>query len=76
MKETNHKYKGFEIIGTQYEKEGSEIFHTGYFRESSFHRNYNIKKDGKYVVNPYYIFEKLKHAKEEVDRILSKNKID
>lgn len=72
MNETKHKYRGFEIIGTTYEKEGSQIFYTGYYRPNSFHRNYNIKRNGRYVINPYIIFEKLKYAKDEVDRILAK----
>jgi len=71
MKETLHKYKGYEIVGTTYEKEGAEIFHTGYYRPSCLKRNYNIKKDGKYVINPNCIFERLKDAKEEVDRIIN-----
>ena len=37
------------------------------------YRNYNIKKDGKYVINPNCIFENLKYAKEEVDRLINLN---
>ena len=72
MKETLHKYKGYEIIGTTCVRGGSEIFHTGYYRENTIQRNYNIKQDGKYVINPTVLFERLKDAKEEVDRLITK----
>lgn len=70
INETLYNYKGFQIIGTYYEKEGAEIFYSGYYRPNSFHRNYNIKRDGRYIINPFIIFERLKDAKEEIDRIL------
>ncbi len=72
IKETLHIYKGYEIIGTYYEKEGSQIFYTGYYRSSSFHRNYNIKKNGRYIFKRRVIIEKLKYAKDEIDRLLDK----
>jgi hypothetical protein len=71
-KDTLHKYKGFEIIGTFYEKEGSQIFYTGYYRPNSFHRNYNMKRGGKYISNPYCIIEKLSEAKDEIDEYIIK----
>lgn len=70
MKDTIHKYKGYEIIGTTYTKEGAEIFHTGFYRSNSIHRNYNIKKDGKFVINPYILIETLKYAKERIDGLI------
>jgi len=72
MNETKHIYKGYEIIGTFYESEGTEIFHSGYYRESTIKRNYNIKKDGRYVINPYCIIEKLKYAKEMIEELIEK----
>lgn len=72
MKETKHTYRGFDIIWSSYEKQGSQIFYTGYYRPNTIQRNYNIKKDGKFVINPSCIFERLKDAKEEIDRIIKK----
>ena len=72
MKETKHSYKGYDIIGTTYISSGNWVLGGRHFIEGGIKRNYNIKKDGKYVVNPYIIFETLKFAKEEIDRIINK----
>jgi len=74
LKETVHKYKGFEIIGTFYHSSGGYVLGNRCFKEGGLKRNYNIKKDGKYILDPYTIIEKLSHAKEEVDRIIAKKK--
>lgn len=73
-KETKHIYKGFEIIGTHYISCGGYVLGGRYFVEGGLKRNYNIKKDGKFIVNPYCLFEKLSHAKEYIDNyIIRKN---
>lgn len=73
MKETKHHYKGFDIIGTHYISEGGYVLGGRHFVEVGFKRNYNIMKNGKYVINPNYIFERLKDAKEEIDEYLENN---
>jgi len=72
MKETKHAYKGYDIIGTTYVSEGSYVLYGRYFKEGGVKRNYNIKKNGKYVFNPYNIIEKLSYAKEMIDELLNK----
>ena len=74
LKDTKHNYKGYEIIGTTYVRSGSQIFNTGYYRDNTIQRNYNIKKNGRYVINPNVLFERLKDAKEEVDRLIELKK--
>lgn len=73
MKETLHKYKGYEIIGTTYTSCGGYVLGGRHFVEGGVKRNYNIKKDGRFVINPKCIFEKLTHAKDEIDRLIKIN---
>lgn len=74
-KETKHSYKDYEIIGTHYESSGGWVLGGRYYKEGGTKRNYNIRKDGKLVVHPSTIFEKLSHAKEFIDDVLiPKNK--
>lgn len=73
MKETKHSYRGYEIIGTTFVSDGGYVLYGRHFVEGGLKRNYNIKKNGKYVYHPDTIFEKLKHAKEEIDDIINRN---
>lgn len=70
MKETKHNYRGYEIIGTVYQSSGGYVLGGRHFVEGGLKRNYNIKKDDRYVINPNVIFERLKDAKQEVDRLI------
>lgn len=72
MKDTHHKYKGYDILGSTRITQGGWVLGGRHYVEGGIKRNYQIKKDGKYTVNPNDIFEKLKHAKEYIDEIISK----
>ena len=72
-KQTLHTYKGYEIIGTYYLSSGSIVLGGRHYVEGGLKRNYNIKKDGKFKVNPNDIFEKLSHVKEFIDEHLIPN---
>jgi len=72
MKDTHHKYKGYDILGSTRITQGGWVLGGRHYVEGGIKRNYQIKKDGKFVVNPNDIFEKLNHAKEYIDEIISK----
>lgn len=72
IKDTSHKYKGFEIIGTTYQSCGGWVLGGRHYVDGTLKRNYNLKKDGKYILNPNSIYEKLSEMKEEVDRLIEK----
>lgn len=73
MKDTIHHYKGYEIIGTYYETTPKPVLGGRYWTEGgTCKRNYNIKKDNKFVVNPNTIFERLTHVKEFINEIEDK----
>lgn len=74
LKATKHNYKGFEIIGTSYVSSGGYVLGGRHFVEGGIKRNYNIKKDGKFIFNPHNIIETLKFAKEEIDDYLKRKK--
>ena len=71
IKDTKHHYRGYDILGTTYQTSGGYVLGGRHFVEGGVARNYNITKDGKYVINPNTIYEKLYHAKEEVDRLIN-----
>jgi hypothetical protein len=72
MKNTNHTYKGYQILGRTRITQGGWVLGGRHYVEGGVKRNYQIKKDGKFVVNPNDIFEQLKHAKEYIDEVISK----
>ena len=72
MKNTFHKYKGYDIIGSTRNTIGGWVLGGRHYIEGGVKRNYNIKKDGKFVANPNDIFEQLKHAKAYVDYLIEK----
>jgi len=75
MKETLHNYKGYEIIGTTYWTYPRNVRAGNSYRwvDSAEKRNYNIKKNGKYVVNPRLIFDTLTYTKWYIDNIIENN---
>lgn len=75
MKNTIHKYKGYEILGSTRIIQGGWVLGGRHYIEGGIKRNYQIKKEGKHVVNPNDIFEQLKHAKEYIDYLIDKNGI-
>lgn len=72
MKDTNHTYKSYEILGRTRITQGGWVLGGRHYVEGGVKRNYQIKKDGKFVTNPNDIFEQLKHAKEYIDEVISK----
>ncbi len=75
IKETKHTYKGFVIIGTTRLTEGGYVLGGRHFVEGGIKRNYNIKKNDRYVFNPNEIIETLKFAKEEIDDYIKRKEI-
>jgi hypothetical protein len=73
IKDTSHTYKGFEIIGTTYNSQGGWVLGGRHYVEGGIKRNYNIKKDGRFVIHPSAIFETLKFTKQYIDEYLIKN---
>ena len=71
MKDTTHFYKGYEIIGTFYISSGGWVLGGRHFINGGVKRNYNIKKDGRYIFHTDQIIEKLNYAKEEIDRLIN-----
>ncbi|MEX0596382.1 MAG: hypothetical protein WD512_07760 [Candidatus Paceibacterota bacterium] len=73
-KQTKHHYRGYDILGTYYETESRRMLGGRYWSEGGAkRRNYNIQKDGNYVLNPWVIIDKLKYAKEVVDELIEEN---
>jgi hypothetical protein len=74
MKDTIHHYKGYDIIGTTYLTYPRNVRAGNSYRwvDSTVKRNYNIKKNGKYVINPNLILETLKYAKWHIDNVIEK----
>ena len=72
LKETKHNYKGYEIIGTSRISLGGYVLGGRHFIEGGIKRNYNVKKDGKFIFSPNDIIETLKSAKQEVDEYLTR----
>ena len=68
-----HKYKGFEIVKSSYVSSGGYVLGGRHFIEGGVKTNYNIKYNGKYVIHKDVIFDKLKYAKDEIDRLLDEN---
>lgn len=73
IKDTAHSYKGFEIIGTTYNSSGGWVLGGRHYVEGGLKRNYNIKKDGCFMINPSVILETLKYTKEYIDEYLLKD---
>lgn len=74
IKNTEHFYKGYKIIGTSYLSSGGYVLGGRHFVEGGLKRTYRIIKDGKYVFHPGDIIETLKYAKELIDdHIIKKN---
>lgn len=69
-KDTRHIYKGYEIIGTHFFSSGGYVLGGRHFVDGGVKRNYNIKKDGKFRINPNTIFATLKDTKEYIDEFL------
>ena len=71
LKKTTHNYRGFTIHGTQYKTCGGYVLGGRHFVEGGIARNYNVKKDGRYIFNPNDLLTTLKFTKEEIDRYIT-----
>ena len=71
IKSTEHKYKGFEIKGRQYNTSGGYTLHGRHYREGGIARCYFIVNgDIRYFAGS--LITSLKDAKECVDRLIKK----